>query len=196
MEQHNQEQKKIHWHKKSLMRLYSLWEHLYHKMHGLKPRHERDLILFRIKEYKGEPLSLTDGTLLQEGDLILDLHFNNDLLIQTSIESKNTMHMITTLLHMMKATFKRMRSYMSEPEYEKVKALYGVSLFHRGAKQFGFDVLDLPKGGNSGFQRFYLRLLLTIMHPNGRQRLQSHSSMLSPKILAVSRTHFLENEKN
>ncbi|GGE32280.1 hypothetical protein GCM10011391_08680 [Pullulanibacillus camelliae] len=196
MEQRNQEMPSIPLKKRLLMKMYSIWEHIYHITHRVQLEDEQDLLMFRTITYKGSPLTLSDGTVIRKGDRVLELHFNNELLLHTALQTKNTVHMITTLLHMMKATFNRMQTYIAMPKYQEAKALYGISLFHRGAKQFGFDVLDLPQGGNTAFQRFYLRMLLAIMHPGGRNRLKSHASMLAPKVLAVSIERFKQKDED
>lgn len=195
MKKHDQELTIIPFQKKLLMKLYSVWEHIYHVTHHVQLENEQDLLMFRNITYKGKSLTLSDGTILVKGDQLLELHFNNKLLLHTALQSKNAVHMITTMLHMMKATFSRMQTYVDMPKYKDAKALYGVSLFHRGAKQFGFDILDLPTGGATPYQRFYLRMLLAIMHPSGRDRLKSNSSTLTPKILAVSVKHFKQNDQ-
>ena len=195
MEKHNQELTSIPFQKKLLMKLYSIWERIYHITHHVQLENEQDLLMFRNITYTGNSLTLSDGTVIMKGDHLLELHFNNKLLLHTALQAKNPVHMVTTLLHMMKDTFSRMQAYVDMPKYKDAKALYGVSLFHRGAKQFGFDILDLPKNRNTAYHRFCLRMLLAIMHPSGRDRLKLHSSALTPKILAVSVNHFKQRDQ-
>lgn len=175
-----------------VLTIYSGWERLYYRIYKVQAENSDDLLYIRPMIYKGHPIELDDGTIIKKGDEILQLHFNNRLLIETAIHSKNTMHMITSLLRKMKSTLNRIGEKVDSDSYRSIKGLYGVSLMHRGATQFGFTVLDMPKGFDRTYQHFYLRMLMAIMHPNGRERLKQKADLLTPKIVAVSREHFLK----
>ena len=179
--------------RKIILVIYSGWERLYYRINNVQAENKDDLLYIRPMLYKGPPIQLDDGTVIEKGDQVLQLHFNNRILVETSLSSKNTMHMITTLLRMMKTTLKRLGEKVSSESYASVKGLYGVSLMYRGATQFGFSVIDMPKGFGKKYQYFYLRMLMAIMHPNGKQRLKQKTDLLTPKIVAVSREHFLKH---
>lgn len=78
------------------------------------------------------------------------------------------------------------RFILCHPNHQVIKGVYGVSIIHRGTKQFGFTVTDLPKGLFSCFAKLYLKLLLLIVHPKGKQRLQTKTEFLVPKMIAMS----------
>ncbi|MFC4617142.1 hypothetical protein ACFO4N_00200 [Camelliibacillus cellulosilyticus] len=180
--------------RKVILAIYSVWERLYYKIAKVRVENSHDLLYIRPIIYKGRPIQLEDMT-IEKGDAVLQLHFNNRLLLETALRSKNTMHMITTLLHIMRDTLQRLAEYVQSPEFEEYKALYGISLMHRGAEQFGFNVIDLKSGVSTSFQQFYLRLLMRILHPNGRKRLKIKKELLAPKVVAVSRKRFIENNE-
>ena len=75
---------------------------------------------------------------------------------------------------------------LNHPNYEKIKALYGVSMIYRGTRQFGFTVNSLPRGPFSFFTKIYLRLLMSVLHPQGKNRVQNKVEHLVPKMIAMS----------
>lgn len=192
MDVKNKDMKEIKGPRKLILNTYSAWERLYYRLAKVQADNKQEMLYIRPIIYKGPTIWLDDGVTIEKGDPVLQLHFNNRLLLETALQSKNTMHMITTMLKMLKTTFHHLSETVARPEYAHYKGLYGISLMHRGATQFGFSVIDLPKGFGRSYQQFYLRMLMGIMHPNGRKRLRQKTELLSPKIVAVSRQRFLE----
>lgn len=78
---------------------------------------------------------------------------------------------------------------------EKVKAIYGITMIHRGSRQLGFTVTELPKGLFSRFTQLYLKTLLYVLHPNGRDRLKLKSELLSPRIATISTEELYKNTR-
>lgn len=179
--------------RKWILFLYSGWERLYYRIHKIEADHAEDILYIRPMTYKGPPIPLDDGTVIQAGDRVLQLHFNNKMLIEASFHAKNTMQMITSLLRVLKSTLKRLGEKLESDTYKDIKGMYGVSLMHRGATQFGFSVIELPDGFSKRYQHFYLRMLMAIMHPNGKERLKQKTDLLTPKIVAASRDTFLQH---
>ncbi|WP_229727626.1 fructosamine kinase family protein, partial [Sporolactobacillus putidus] len=120
---------------------------------------------------------------------------NNNMLLNIYLRSKNRVQMASILIRSMKWTLIRLNTYLEETKSRNihVKALYGVSLLHKGAKQFGFDVIDLPSGWTKRWIRFFMLTLLIIVHPNGSKRLTTHTRKLSPMIIVSSTESFQNN---
>ena len=78
----------------------------------------------------------------------------------------------------------------ADESVQPAKGIYGVSMINRGVEQFGFDVLPMPKGLFDTSTRFYLKLLLRVLNPAGKQRLADQSHPLEPRIIAMSMEHF------
>ncbi|MDD9149570.1 MULTISPECIES: YkoP family protein [unclassified Sporolactobacillus] len=181
--------------KKCLLGIWFLWEALYHKLHHLSLRNAKDLLYYKIKPYHGRFLPLHDGEGLHRGDLIVELHFNNKMLLNIYLNSKSHIQMASILIRTMKRTFIRLNAYLEQVKNRKidVRALYGVSLLHQGAEQFGFDVIDLPAGQRKKWLRFFMLVLLIIVHPDGGRRLTDHSKKLFPMIIVSSTKSFRDN---
>ena len=93
-----------------------LWEHSYHYFYRLRLGHIDDLLYFKVKTYKGPRLSLNEGECLNRGDLIIELHFNNQMLLKNALEAKNHIHLALSLVRLMNGTLIRMGSYIKELE--------------------------------------------------------------------------------
>jgi len=78
-----------------------------------------------------------------------------------------------------------------DPTFRDIKGIYGVSLIHRGTQKFGFSVIDLPDGLYARLTKAYLRFLLFIVHPRGKERLGTKTELLEPKIIAISREEII-----
>ncbi|MBM7646378.1 hypothetical protein JOD45_002606 [Scopulibacillus daqui] len=181
--------------KKCLIKIWFFWERIYHRLNRLSLGHEEDLLYFKVKIYKGRPLLLNDGECIKKGDLILELHFNNKMLLKKASKAKNNIHLALSLIHAMKTTLIRIGAYIEEIERQKmtIKALYGISILHKGAHQFGFNVIDIQEKWSEKWQRLFLQILLVVVHPSGRKGMITKSHDLYPKIIAVSKKTFKDN---
>lgn len=184
--------------KKCLLYIWAVWEQVYHGIFHVRLGHIDDLLYYRVKNYRGHSLQLNDGECINKGDLILELHFNNMLLLETALCSRNNIQMASILIQSMKETLQRMAFYIEKIESHKtseIKALYGISILHKGAEQFGFNVISLPDNLASKWKRLCYLLLLQVVHPSGTQRIRNKNHQLSPKIIAISRNSFRNNDK-
>ena len=74
---------------------------------------------------------------------------------------------------------------LERPEYKDIKGLYAVTMISRGPEQFGFHVMDLPRGLFASSSRLYLKLPLSVIHPKGQARLKEGSQIMEPKMLMM-----------
>ncbi|WKB34801.1 hypothetical protein QS257_12925 [Terrilactibacillus sp. S3-3] len=101
------------------------------------------------------------------------------MLLETALYSKNNIQMASILIQSMKETLNRIDTYIEKIESQKmvnIKALYGISILHKGAKQFGFDVIGLPDKWTSKWKKLCLLTLLLTVHPSGTQRIKKQKS--------------------
>lgn len=78
------------------------------------------------------------------------------------------------------------QTLLQRTDAASIKAILGTSMVNRGPDQFGFSIVDLPKGWFSFVTRVYLKLLLSIIHPQGKDRLDQRAEALVPKRIAMS----------
>lgn len=169
-----------------ILKLWIKWEKIYQKLSQLQNIEYSPLLFYKHKIYAGKPIQLANGNVIKKGDEVFELHFNNEYLFHLSHTSGSSFHLAKLLIQSFSAAKAKLCFLLSEGKYENVKALYGISILHRGAKQNGFTVCDLPKGLSYHFKYFYLQMLLCILHPEGHRRLRGKSQLLVPKLIAIS----------
>jgi peptidoglycan-N-acetylglucosamine deacetylase len=148
-----------------------------------------DLLLFRIRPYRGkQPILLDDGTEIKQGDEVMEIHLNNHYLLHLHGQSGSDVRLAKSLIRNMKSILIKVASYLNHPDRESVKALYGISLIHQGAQVLGFSTSLLSKGLFSRITTWYLRFLMTVLHPLGRLRLQEKTEQLIPMQIILSRS--------
>jgi len=180
--------------KRIIVKLFLWYDQLVHKALGIQAFDDSDPFLkFRIRPYHSKnPLHLEDGPVIQKGDKIIELHLNNVQLHQIGTTARSTtqvsVKMIRSMQHLMPLLAVKLKH---DPKFRDVKGLYGVSLIHRGTQRFGFTVMDLPDGLYAKLTRAYLRFLLYVVHPRGRERLNTKTELLEPKIIAISKEEII-----
>ncbi|WP_411343450.1 polysaccharide deacetylase family protein [Paenibacillus sp. WLX1005] len=178
--------------KRVLINIWLGWERIFRWGFQLQ-RSDRDSFFhYRLRAYQGQPLKLDDDRMLCKGDLIIELHLDNQQLVSLSSRSRSTMQLAILLIQTAKKDFPRLATCIQQqPELQHAKALYGVSMINRGPEKFGFAIHDLPRGLFAWSTRLYLKLLMAVIHPSGSMRLKEQSSQLVPKIMLCPTDIFL-----
>ncbi|MGG4395614.1 polysaccharide deacetylase family protein [Paenibacillus thiaminolyticus] len=177
------------WLKRGIISGWLLYEKAFHVLYGLQTTNRQDPVFhFRVRPYHGQTLQLDDGIELKRDDEILELHFDNKRLYEIGRRSRSPVQLAIQMIRAVEKSLPELADYiMDHPELKaNVKALYGVSMIHRGPEQFGFTVRELPRGLFSWCTRQYLRLLMSVIHPQGKMRLREHSEQMVPKVMAMS----------
>ncbi|MDU0202972.1 polysaccharide deacetylase family protein [Paenibacillus sp. MAH-36] len=172
--------------KKCLVFIWLKWERMFNWLFNIRPIDVNNQIFnSRVVKYHGKTIHLGSGEELTSGDLVVELHFNNEKLHQLITESTSMFQLAVKMKHDVQSFLPTLAQRIhSMPE--KVKAIYGITMIHRGSRQLGFTVTELPKGLFSRFTQIYLKTLLYVLHPNGRDRLKLKSELLSPRIATIS----------
>jgi hypothetical protein len=85
------------------------------------------------------------------------------------------------------------RELDNNPELVKVQALTGITLLHRGIIHgIGFEQHPIESKWQQRFYATYLRFLLRVLHPEGKQRVQHSTQKLSPMMLLISKQSLKE----
>ncbi|WJH35221.1 hypothetical protein N6H14_03870 [Paenibacillus sp. CC-CFT747] len=180
--------------RRMLYTVWMLWERCFIKLFHVVPVDPDNTFLqVRIREYTGStPITFLDGEEIRKGDQIVELHLNNDMLFHLGKESRSAMHLAIQLIRRTEQLLPQILRLMeTDPSYKNAKGLYGISLIHRGPEQLGFTILDLPKGVFSRITQWYLRVLMYVIHPQGKKRLKTKSELLVPKIIAISKKELM-----
>jgi len=180
--------------KRMLVSAWMLWERCFLWLFNVEPVDEANpLLKLRVREYQGnQTITLSDGEEIRKGDRVLELHLDNDTLFQMGADARTSLHLAIQLVRGMEQLLPQViRVIQSNPEYKDIKGLYGISLIHRGTGRLGFTVIDLPKGIFTYVTQVYLRILMSVIHPSGKDRLKTNTEKLVPKIIAMSKKELL-----
>ncbi|MFV9510846.1 YkoP family protein [Tepidibacillus sp. LV47] len=146
--------------------------------------------IFRVVfcKYRGPDLITRDGVIIHHGDPIVKLHIYNWKLTKMLKGITNETRLGLTTLRIVKDSLPTLADYIyNHPKGENVKALVGTTFLHRGIHHLGFDVDKVPNTLKFKWKEQYLRLILYIIHPNGKERLKLRSEELVPKRVYMSK---------
>ncbi|WP_202128675.1 YkoP family protein [Paenibacillus dendrobii] len=145
-----------------------------------------------VRRHHGKGLECHDGHWIHAGDWVGELHLDNRQVLQLSREVGADRAALLTA-RMLRRSMKQISAAMeTEPELAHVKALTGITLLHRGIIHgLGFEQHPLESKGFRIFTTYYLRLLLRVLHPVGRERTKQNAPKLVPKMLLMSRENLL-----
>lgn len=167
------------------------WERLFHVMFRVKPVAGGSIFHYRIIKYHGATLELSDGNRIADKDAVVEIHFDNAMLLKLMTNSRSMMQLAVMLIREVKKSMPLLAKRLATDEdAHHAKGLYGVSLMNRGVENFGFDVHKLPKGLFDFSSRLYLKLLLRVLNPSGKQRLSEQGARMEPRIMAMSMDYF------
>ncbi|HLW49050.1 MAG TPA: hypothetical protein VKW09_14970 [bacterium] len=120
-----------------------------------------------LVRHRGPRYVFRDGTVVNPGDLVGELHMANDRTARLHGEGKPGLRFRREVFRLMAPLARDLRE---RPEYRDIRALCGASLFWAEAERAGFEHRPLP-----AFTRWWLtwweRFLLAKYHPEGRGRL-------------------------
>lgn len=128
------------------------------------------IVRFNTARYRGPRLVLKDGTVVNPGDLIGELHMDNHVAAGLHRGGRSGFRFRRELFRMLPALGLDLRT---RPEYREIVAVGGATLFWRIpalAAKMGFECRPLPP-----FTQWWLgtweRILLVAYHPEGQRRL-------------------------
>lgn len=176
------------WRRRLPVALWLRWEGLYHTVFDLAPVDpDNRLLYYRVCTYQGNSIALPDGEFIRKGDRVVELHFNNEMILRIAAGTRSMMHLAVQLIRAVQELMPKMTEHIvRQSETNEIKGIYGITMIYRGPEQFGFTVSDLPRGLFSFSAKLYLRLLLWVIHPQGKRRLEHKKELLTPKIVAIS----------
>ncbi|CAI6049040.1 YkoP family protein [Cohnella sp. JJ-181] len=141
-----------------------------------------------IKRHAGEPIVCADGTRIEAGDRIGELHLDNRRMLELSGEVGADRAALKTA-RLARASLRRIAEAMeSDPRLGRVKGLLGTTLLHRGLVHgLGFELRPMPSRRMERWTAAYLQTLLRFLHPAGSLRMRGGKAKLVPMRLIHSR---------
>jgi len=146
-----------------------------------------------IRRHYGKRIVCHDGSHIQAGDWIGELHLDNQQVIELSRAVGADRAGIMTARMLRRGMKQISQAMKNSPELAKVQAITGITLLHRGIIHgLGFEQHPITSRWARGFSKVYLRYLLRILHPEGKQRVKQAGEKLEPRMLVISRQALFE----
>ena len=157
-------------------------------MFRLRPVGDGKSFNYRIRKYAGPPIELRDAETLCSGDYVMELHFENKMMFEMGMSARNPMQIGIKIIREVERALPDLGKELGlVPNGDRVKALYGVSMIHRGGESLGFQMFDLPRGIFAWSTNIYLRILIRVIHPSGSERVRDHGQSMEPRMLLMPR---------
>lgn len=147
-----------------------------------------------IKRHAGETIVCQDGTRIEAGDRIGELHLDNRRMLEMSHSIGSDRAALRTA-RLARASLGRIAEAMdSDPRLHQVKGLLGTTLLHRGLIHgMGFECRPLSSRRSTMWTGAYLQMLLRFLHPAGSSRTRGNKEKLVPMRLIHSRASLLRS---
>ncbi|WP_339318327.1 polysaccharide deacetylase [Paenibacillus sp. FSL R10-2734] len=170
--------------------LWMLWENLFAVITKFRSHSVRRYGICKlvVMKYHGEILVCQDGQQILPGDWVGELHLDNRQVVQLTRTLGADRAGIRTARMLREAMKEISRELDSNPELSKVQALTGITLLHRGIIHgIGFEHHPIKSSWQRQWYGIYLRFLLRMLHPEGKQRVEDSTEKLSPMRLVLSK---------
>ncbi len=122
----------------------------------------------RFMRYHARSITLADGTHVEPGDRVAELHLQN-----ADLRDAIAKHGQWRVLLMLRDDLAALAQWSRSPDFPAgVKAVWGLSMLGRAAPRLGFSVRERPHTVHAWFDRFFLLGLLALYNRSGRSRLE------------------------
>jgi hypothetical protein len=139
-------------------------------------------------QHKGEILKFEDGTIIQKGDLVGEIHLSNigiscgkvgDTIITSELQ----------LLGIIRAELKLLSELIQKNQITPhVLAYCSISLLGAGAKRLGFSIIDIPQTFKIRRMALWMSILRRIFAPSFVKRGKNHTKHKTASEIWITET--------
>jgi hypothetical protein len=144
------------------------WERFLGWRQGIRPVRPGAVLRYSVARHRGPRVVLGDGAIIDRGDPIAELHFDNRHLVELAGARTTSWG----LLRLGREDLGALQRLLSTGELGPVKALHGVTLFAAAGRRLGFDTRPLRRSRYRALQRFFMAGLVMLYHPAGWEAVQ------------------------
>ncbi len=171
-----------------LNRLFRWIDLAYCRLHGLRP--VGPLLYIQPQSYDGPPRRLQDATVIEPGDPVAVLHFNNSGLQQAQ-QARNSRHGGFVFARLLVSALQSLAEQVrKDPALQQLAGFHGVTWIPPHGARIGFEAQPLPDSWRTRLQGLYFRILLYAFSPATARRV---GGRLQPHVFWLSRQQLLEH---
>ncbi|WP_254611210.1 hypothetical protein [Paenibacillus sp. JMULE4] len=98
----------------------------------------------RLTLYQGRPITLSDGTMIQKGDILLKIHLHNVVLLRDMLPLRNEIKKARFLYRFIDSSLPDLALYVkNHPKSQDIKGLIGITMLNRGCEKLGFEAFPI-----------------------------------------------------
>ncbi|MFE0558924.1 polysaccharide deacetylase [Paenibacillus sp. NPDC058910] len=172
-----------------------MWERIFTFISRFRSSHisRFGICTVMIKKHRGECIVCEDSTVIQNGDLVGELHLDNETILKL-IRSEGPDRAALKIARLARKSMLQIsRAYEGQSEFSEVRALVGITLLHRGLTHgLGFEHKAMKPDLFQKLTTSYLRMLLSVMHPDGKSRIDRRTELLVPMMLIHTRSSLMK----
>jgi MFS family permease len=176
---------------RGFLRFWLFYERLTRSLWHLQPVPDAPHRLLEIRhiQYTGQAIDLPDGTHIDKGDPVIELHFRNQGFLEVEEQAPAWRY-----IQIVAQSLNALACWMQEPDFPgDARAILGTTLLYRGAARLGFTLRERPKNIYTYLERFFMTGLLVLYHRQGSARLLQGTTYGSyPREVWMSRQELLK----
>jgi hypothetical protein len=139
--------------------LWPLLDRIVSRCLGIKPlrKDKTGIINTELRRHRGQPVRLDDGTLINAGDRLLEIHLNNAWFLHNREELNGSAGEVRWRVASAFADDLRyLAGELAEGLANGVTALHGKTTLHSPVRRLGFTTTEIPDSLYSRLNAFYL----------------------------------------
>jgi hypothetical protein len=168
------------------------WERFFHIAFHLEPIHPHENHLFFIakRTYIGRRFTVGDEV-IKPFDKVIELHMNNELLVQYLHEDPNLVSLAVRLVREARKSLPLLAQVVHQQRFAKARVIYGVTFIHRGISRLGFHTLPMRNGLLRRLTRWHLKNVLRLMNPDAARIMALHPGDFVPMLVAFPKDELI-----
>ncbi|MNH94374.1 hypothetical protein D3C73_469920 [compost metagenome] len=181
--------------KTSLQSLWLMWENIFDLLTRFRSESvwRYGICKLVVRQHHGKSIACQEGHRILAGDWVGELHLDNRQVLQLARTLGADRAGLRTARLLRDAMKQISQELDSNSELVKIQALTGITLLHRGIIHgIGFEQHPIESKWQQRMYAIYLRFLLRVMHPEGKQRVQHSTDKLSPMMIVISKQSLKE----
>jgi hypothetical protein len=98
----------------------------------------------RLMKYRGENITLADGTCIRKGDTLLKIHLHNVILVKSLSSMLNEVKKGKHIYRLVEASMPDLAAYVkNHHRCDEIKAIIGITMLNKGCRLLGFETYSI-----------------------------------------------------
>jgi len=175
-----------------IVKIWSFMDSFYFHCSRLQYVNQKEQNIFRVRllTYRGNDLSLSNGTCIHHNDVLLKIHLHNCLLMSEMMNIKNDTRRALYVYNRVEASMPGLANFIFQhPKENIIKGVIGITLLSRGVNRLGFEVKDIQNPYYERLKQLYMKPMFVLCH-HEKGKLRKRKKLVL-KFLVMSKDQLL-----